>query len=116
MAEPSRDPARTALSRAVIDRELRARDLEAAKSARQRASLMVDAAEVRHGLARAGLSAWRVNQVERLHAAAATGEAPTQEIAREARAAAQDAADEIESAKSVLVDCEARARDAKDTR
>jgi hypothetical protein len=64
----------------------------------------------------AALSAWRVNQVERLHAAAATGEAPTQEIAREARAAAQDAADEIESAKSVLVDCEARARDAKDTR
>jgi hypothetical protein len=43
------------------------------------------------------------------------GEAPPQESAREARAGAQDVADEIESAKAVLFDCEARARDAKET-
>jgi hypothetical protein len=114
-AKPSRDPARATLSRAIIDRDMKARDFEAAKAAVERANTLVDVAETRHGLAKAGLAAWRVNQVERLHAAAATGEAPPQESAREARAAAQDAADEIESAKSVLVDCTASLADAKDS-
>jgi hypothetical protein len=114
LIESSRDPARAALGAAIRERDMRARDSEAAKAAVERANTLVDVAETRHGLAKAGLAAWRINQVERLHAAAATGEAPAQESAREARAAAQDAADEIESAKSVLVDCEARARDAKD--
>jgi hypothetical protein len=50
-----------------------------------------------------------------LHAAATTGEVPPQDSAREARAAAEDAADEIENAKSVLVNCTASLAEAKDT-
>lgn len=115
LIEPSHDPARAALGRAIIDRDMKARDLEAATAAVARANTLVDVAETRHGLAKAGLAAWRANQVERLHAAAATGKTLPQESAREARAAAEDAADEIESAKSVLVDCEARARDAAES-
>ena len=88
LIEPSHDPARDALA-AHIDRDMKARDLEAATAAVARANTLVDVAETRHGLAKAGLAAWRANQVERLHDAAATGKTLPQESAREARAAAE---------------------------
>ena len=111
--ETQRDPRRVALGEAIANHNERSRAFDAAKAAVARANTLVDAAETRHQLAKAGLAAWRTNQVERLHAAAATGEELPQESGRAARAAAEDAADEIESAKSVLVDCMAARTEAE---
>jgi hypothetical protein len=101
------DPRRVALVEAIAHHEDRSRALEAATAAVDRAHKLADAAETRHHLAKAGLAAWRTNQVSRLHAAAATGEELVQESGRAVWAATEDAADEIESAKSVSADCTA---------
>jgi hypothetical protein len=113
---PERDVTRVALGLAIANRDEKSRSFDAARAAASRAALIVEAAEAKHHSAKQELVAWRAGQVERLHAEAHTGAATTLigKPAREVRAAAEDAADEIESAKSVLTDCMASVADAKD--
>jgi hypothetical protein len=112
--ETVRDPRRVALGEAIANYNERSRELDAATAAVDRAHTLIDAAGTRHQLAKAGLAAWRANQVSRLHAAATTGEESPQESGRAVRAAVEDSADEIESAKSVLVDCKASLANSED--
>jgi hypothetical protein len=107
------DSLRIALSEAIANHKERSRELTAATAAVDRAY-----ADWRCGdptpTRKAGFAAWRTNQVSRLHAAATTGKEPPQESGRAVRAAAEDAPDEIESAKSVLLDCKASLASAED--
>jgi hypothetical protein len=108
------DQARLALAEAIANHKEWTRALDTATTAVDRARTLIDAAVTRHEIARADLAAWRANQVSRLHAAATTGEESPQESGRAVRAAVEDSADEIESAKSVLVDCKASLANAED--
>jgi hypothetical protein len=110
--QAARDPQREHLAACIADRGERARAVEQAKAAVERATLMVEAAEARDAIAKASLASWRSDQVARVMTTASTGAALTPQIsARESRLEAQDAEDALSAANAASAACKARLSD-----
>jgi hypothetical protein len=108
------DPNRAALAEAIGERDEAERKAEAAKSAVERASALLEAAEARCEETQAALVGRRSEGAQRVLEAATTGAPGMPDVSmREARVADLDAADALEAAKSALASCMATLKNAE---